>query len=146
MNRLDISVKEVLGRAGLIFDDSSKVVVIENIKFEFNEHISDAFINALTWYDSIEEMLAECCESFFFGSVKEFNERLNAELFLREQLINILANKVNKAVDDRSLDLVVPVRNDQGYICSIYIQQYFEEEWHSLVIGDDTLKLLGIAK
>ena len=70
MNRLDISVKEVLGRAGLIFDDSSKVVVIENIKFEFNEHISDAFINALTWYDSIEEMLDECCESFFFGSVE----------------------------------------------------------------------------
>lgn len=46
MNRLDISVKEVLGRAGLIVDDSSKVVVIENIKFEFNEHISDAFIKA----------------------------------------------------------------------------------------------------
>lgn len=146
MNKLDIPVKEVLGRAGLIFDESSKVVVIENIKFEFNEIISDAFINALTWYDDIEEFLDECCKEFYFGSVKEFNDRLKAELFLREWLINILSDKVNEAVYDRSLDLIVPVRNDHGFICCIYIQQYFEAEWHLLLISNDSLKALGLAK
>ena len=52
MNRLDISVKEVLGRAGLIFDDSSKVVVIENIKFGFiPEAISSISIYIFVIFD-----------------------------------------------------------------------------------------------